>query len=290
MSRYENLFEGASAPHAQFQPASMLNIAAGGGQFGLGPDFSTWLGATPYVQQNMHILVLSAPGYFDKIAGGEQLVGIWKNLIETHCKQWEGFRAGIRHEYGEANFGGTAERLQVVTQATQDRTEPRCNVQDKEGRPIQNFLEFHLRMVQSPLNQTPGLAYLPGLQEVDLLPDRVTGSALAFELDRLQRNVTKAWLLVNFGPKGTGDIEGKRDLTAQLDMPELSLEWTALTQANTPGVKMLAQALWDQVSLAYADPYLQPAMEAGVDADVAAAPGGLIGGIDKAVATAVTRG
>lgn len=289
MTRYNNLFEGASAPHAQHQPAAMIDISVGG-QFGLGPDFTTWLSATPYVQQNLIVVSLSAPGYFSKLAGGDKLIAAWKNLIEVHCQQWEGFRAGIRHEYAESNFGATSERLQVATQSTQDRTEPRSTVRDKEGRPIQNLLEFHLRMVMNPLTQTPGLAYLPGIQEIDLLPDRITGSLLAFELDKLQRNVNKAWLVVNVGPKGTGDIDGKRDLTGQLESNDLQLEWTGLAQSNTPGVKMLAQAFWDQVSLAYADPYLSPAMEAGIDADMAAAPGGFIGGIDKAAATAVTRG
>ena len=59
-------------------------------------------------------------------------------------------------------------------------------------------------------------------------------------------------------PKGTGEIIGSADRQGSLNLQELTIEYTALTQ-RTRGVDFWAQQIMDTIKITDANPYMRDA-------------------------------
>lgn len=267
MSRLTNaLLNGAAYANGSTQP--MIDLAYGG-QNGWSPVLTEWASNQAYVRRQLICVLLEAPGFFQMMPNPEQWVQSLKALVELQAKTIEGFNGGLTVELDEHAVGGAGEFQQEFTDVKRARTEPVFTFVEKAGMPITNLLYNWITYGMMDPDTKTALVGTLGTPPTDLLPDWYSMSCLFFEPDPTHTRVMKAWVTTNMFPKTTGEIIGKRDLTAASEVTNLTVEFTGLSQFNL-GTKTFAQSILDSINIANANPYLRPAFLQGLSADVAA--------------------
>ena len=247
--------------------APMLDMRLGG-QNGYAPNLKEWVNNQAYIQRNLVCLLIEAPKGFQYLPDPAFWVGALKSLVELHPKSITGFNAGTKLDFTENAVSGGGEMQQDVTNITRERSIPVMTFIEKYGRPFQTFIaEWHLNLFGDPDSKIPAIATLPGAKPADLLADMSTATMLFFETDPLHQTVYKAWLTTNMAPEQTGDIIGKRELSAAMDQLEISITWSGISQSSL-GVRLFAQGLLDAINITNANPNLAPAFVSKVDPDL----------------------
>ena len=241
-------------------PRGSLNLGRGG-QFGWTPNYAELANNQAYVQRNMTVLALEAPKFFQFMPNPEFFYEAFKTLIEKHAQKITGFKQGLTLEHATHDIGAGNEKQQEVTQVKRDRTEPVITWVEKEGRPIQKFLDIWIRFgIMDPDAQ---FALISTIAEEATLPkdwlfDWYSGTILAYETDITNRFVDKAWLTTNFFPLATGEINGVRELNANKDILTLDIPFAGASLSNH-AVVLLAQSIHDTIIKLNASPGNMPA-------------------------------
>lgn len=266
MSRATQVLLGGQAfSLGRTQP--MVDVTKGG-QLGFAPEPGQFISNANYVRRNLFCLLLEAPAFFKLMPNPDKWVATLKALVELHPRSIEGLNAGLTVETVNTPAGGGGEVQEEFTDVTQARSQPVFVFDEKYGRPIQSFLyDWITYGMMDPNTKFANVGTLGANSPSDMLPDQYTATMIFIEPDPTHRKVVKSWLSTNMFPKLTGDISGKRDITAQLEMLSLNIEFTALSQFNL-GSNVLAQELLNNINIANANPYLRPAFASGVSADV----------------------
>lgn len=239
-----------------------------GGQQGYAPNYGEWASTTHYVRRNLVAMLLEAPKGFSMLPDPTYYVSALKAMVEVHAKTWDGFKSTLTVEAAETAVGGAGEMFQDPTNVKRERTVPVSTFVDMYGRPMQNFLhDWITYLIGDPDTKVPMISTIAGLKPSDLLADMYGATMLFYEPDPTHTKAAKAWLCTNMFPKTTGDIIGKRELAADMETLELSIEWSAVTQTGA-GVVKFAQKLMDQINLANANPNMRKAFMQAVTADV----------------------
>lgn len=242
-----------------------------GGQQGWAPNYVEWVSNQAYVRRNLVCILLEAPRFFQSMPDPQKWVQCLKSLVELHARTIEGFNAGLTVELDEHPVGGAGEMQQEFTNVTRARTEPSFGFVEKAGMPIQTFLYNWITYgLMDPDTKTALVGTLDGNRPTDLLPDWYAMTCLFYEPDPTHRKVMKAWVTTNMFPKGTGEIIGKRDLTAASEVANLTVEFTGISQYGL-GTNVFAQKILDAINISNANPYLRPSFVQSIASDVDAA-------------------
>lgn len=263
------LLEGKAFSKGATQP--MLDLSYGG-QMGFSPDLREWVSNQAYVRRHVFCLLLEAPAAFTKLAdrNPELWVRNLRSLVELHPKRIEGLNAGLTVETAETPVGGGGEMQQEFTDVKQARSEPVFTWDEKYGMPIQTFLRNWITYaLMDPNSKVANVGTLGTNAPTDMLADQYAASMIFIEPDPTHRKVLKAWLCTNMFPLETGDIVGSRDLTSAMNLQELSIRFSAITQYGL-GVNTFAQKLLDNINITNANPYLRPAFIDKISNDVSA--------------------
>ena len=249
--------------------APMLDLTFGGQQ-GYAPNLAEWVSNQAYVRRNLICILLEAPKVFSLFPNPEKWVQSLKSLMELHVKTIEGFNAGLSVEFDEHPVGGAGEMQQEVINVKRARSEPVFGFVEKYGRPIQTLLDYWIRYGMQDPDTKFALASTLGKHPDDMLADWFTMTCLFIEPDVLHRKVTQAWVTTNMMPKSNGEIIGKRDLTSDLEILNLSIEFTGISQYGK-GVDLFAQNILDRINIEGADPHMRPSFIQDMDSEVAGA-------------------
>lgn len=253
--------------------APMLDLKYGG-QNGFAPNLAEWVSNTHYVRRNLVCILVEAPKGFQMLPDPTFWVSALKSMVEVHAKSIDGFAAGLEVEVQETAVSGGGEMMQDFSNITRARTNPSFSFVDMYGRPIQNFLhDWIINLIGDPDSKIPAISTMAGVKPTDLLADIYSATMLFFEPDPTHTKVAKAWLTTNMYPKGTGEITGKRDLTAAGELSELTVEFTGISQTGL-GVISFAQALLNKINLENANPYARAAFTQDLGSNVAGKTGG----------------
>ena len=269
--------------------APMLDLQYGA-QSGYAPNLTEWVSHQSYISKNLVCLLIEAPRGFQSLPEPQWWVSALKQLVEVHAKSIDGFAAGLKVDTFDNAVSGGGEMQQDPTNVTRERSNPSFVFVEKYGRPIQNFIyEWITNLIMDPDSKVPNISTLPGVRPGDLLADMYGATMLFFEPDPTFTSVSKAWLTTNMYPLLTGDILGKRDLTAPGQEAVLTINFSGLSQ-STLGVRAFAQTLLDSINITNANPNLRPAFMQNIAADVAAATqSGYKAQVDVLGATSILR-
>lgn len=261
------LLQGKAFSKGSTQP--MLDLSYGG-QMGFSPDLREWVSNQAYVRRHVFCLLLEAPAAFKLLT--DQNPDIWvrnlRSLVELHPKRIEGLNAGLTVETAETPVGGGGEMQQEFVDVKQARSEPVFTFDEKYGMPIQTFLRNWITYsLMDPNSKVANVGTLGTNSPTDMLADQYSASMIFIEPDPTHRKVVKSWLCTNMFPLETGDIVGSRDLTTAMNLQELNIRFSAITQFGL-GVNVFAQKLLDNINLTNANPYLRPSHIDKVSADV----------------------
>lgn len=245
-----------------------------GGQNGVAPNLAEWVSTTNYTRRNINVMLMEAPRGFLMMPDAAFYVNALKALIELHMRTWDGFNSTITVATAETQIGGAGEMLETPTNVTRERSQITSQVTDLYGRPFQNLLQDWIYyLIGDPDTKTPMISAIAGVRPEDMLADMYGATILAYEPDPTNTKVSKAWLVTNFFPKTSGDILGKRDLTAGFETLDLSIQWSSICQTSR-GVEMFAQAVHDNLNLTNANPMMRKAFIDQVSSEVAGLPEG----------------
>lgn len=258
-----------------------------GGQQGWAPNLVEWVSNQAYVRRNLICVLLEAPQFFKLMPDPQKWVSSLKSLMELHCKSIEGFNAGLTVETDEHPVGGAGEMQQEVTDVKRARTEPSFTFVEKYGMPIQTFLHNWITYgLMDPDTKFAMVGTLSNQRPEDLLADWYSMSCLFMEPDPQHRKVVKSWVTTNMFPKETGEIIGKRDLTAASEVLNITVPFTGISQFSL-GTNLFAQKILNTINMNNSNPYLRPSFIQDISADVNAAQDGYKKGIEDLGKSAV---
>lgn len=267
----------------------MLDLT-NGGMMGFSPDLKEWVSNQAYVRRHVFCLLLEAPAVFQLLT--DRNPDVWvrnlRALVELHPRSIEGLNAGLTVETADTPVGGGGEVQQEFVDVKQARSQPVFTFDEKYGMPIQTFLRHWITYgLMDPQSKVANVGTLGATAPTDMLADQYAASMIFIEPDPTHTKVVKAWLCTNMFPLGTGDIIGSRDITAAMNLQQLNIEFTAITQVGS-GVNTFAQKLLDNINITNANPYLRESFISEIHADVATAPVGYKAHTENLGATAVT--
>lgn len=270
MSRLSDAILQSNQAYAAGRQNPMLDLTKGG-QMGFAPDYTQWVSNQSYIRRNLFCLLVEAPRGFNYLQNGDKYVGVLKSLVELHALSIDGLNAGLEVETSETPVGGGGQMQQHFTNVTEARSNPVFRFDEKYGMPVASFFRSWItHLMMDPHSKVANIGTLSGNKPTDMLADMYSATMMFIEPDPTHTKVVKSWLCTNMFPTGTGEIVGRRDLTAAGEQTTYDITFTALTQYGL-GVDQFAQTLLDGINITGANPYLRPAFVNEIAADVRAA-------------------
>ncbi len=245
------------------------------GQMGHHTIFANMFANTTYVSRNVVCILVQAPKGFSYFPDASKYIGALKVLVEMHARQIEGLQAGVKAEFVENQIDGSGQIQEDISNTTRDRSTPTFTWLEKPGKPIRWFLEAWITgLGMDPITKIPNVITLNASSKpTDMLGDVTGATMLFFEADPTFTTVNEAWLCTNMFPEGTGDVVGRRDLTAAGQNQEIQVRFTAVTQHGF-GVMSMAQKVLNSMNMEGTNPNLQEAFISSIAADVSAITSG----------------
>lgn len=284
---FEGTYKQAYAANAN-QP--MLDLTYGG-QFGWSPNLTEWVSNQAYVRKQLIPILLEAPKFFMLMPNPDKWVSSLKALVEVHPKSIDGLKAGLEVETEGHAVGGAGEQQLEVTNVTRERSVVRMSWQDKYGAPINTFWEQYITYGMMHPETKYAMVGTLGTPPSDLLADWFTFSMLFIEPDPTHRRVVRSWVTTNLFPQGSGEVEGKRDMTGAGELADMDIELGGISQYNL-GTNVFAQSILDTINITGANPYLKASFingtRSGIDPNVAQADHGYAEGIQNVVSNHAT--
>ena len=266
MARVTEAILGAKG-YGRGHTSPMVDLSYGA-QLGFSPDLREWVSNAAYVRRHVFCLLLEAPRFFQLMPDSQKWTEALRMLFEMHPLTIEGLQAGLEVATDETPVGGGGEMQEEVVNVTRQRTTPTFTFHDKYGAPINTFLRNWIEYgLMNPQSKVANVGTLSGNYPEDMLPDWYSATAIFIEPDPTHRKVVRSWLCTNMWPKTDGEVVGSRDLRSNMNLSNLSIQFSAIAQYGL-GVDILAQQLMDQLVLDNANPHLRPAFVEGVSADV----------------------
>lgn len=266
--------------------SNMLDLSYGG-QNGFAPNLTEWVSQTHYVRRNIHCILLEAPRGFQYLPEPAFWISALKNMVEVHARTITGLNAGLEVSYSEVAVSGGGEQFEDVTDVKRERSNVTFGFTDLYGRPMQSFIQnWILYLLGDPENKIPMINTLTTVRPSDMLADMSSATMLFIEPDPTHSKVAKSWIGTNMRPRLTGEIAGRKDLTAAGDLSELDIGFTGVYQSGI-GVDMFAQAILNSLNMNNANPNLRPAFAQGIASDVYVTGRGLAGNMNDLAGTAL---
>lgn len=261
--------------YARGLSAPMINLRHGGSN-GAQPDYPAYISNSPYVPRNLIIRVLAAPRGFNWLPEPEKWIETLVALFELHPLRVTGFNNQLRVEMRETPFGGAGEMQESVSNVTRSRVQPVFTYVEKYGRPITHFYDrWVTELLMDPNSKFPNVVTRENTvrdEIIDLLPDFIGATFIAFEPDPTFTKVDKAWIVTDVKPKDDlAPQEAQRDIHVGGELLEFPINMTGVAQTG-PGVIAVANKLLNGMTLIGANPLARNAFTDEISGDVIDAP------------------
>ena len=269
MSRVTNAILQPGKAFAAGHQNPMVDLSYGG-QMGYAPDLTEWVSNQQYVRRNLICLLVEAPKGFQYLPNPEYWVATLRSLVELHAISIEGLNATLTVETAETPVGGAGQMHEDFVDVKEERSQPTFKWNEKYGMPVANFLRGWItHLLMDPASKFANIATFSGKRPSDMLADMYAMTCAFIEPDPTHTKVMKSWLVTNMWPKGTGEITGRRDLTAQGEAVTYDVGFTGIAQYGL-GVDAFSQRLLDGINITGANPYNRAAFIDKISADILA--------------------
>nr|DAY32492.1 MAG TPA: virion structural protein [Caudoviricetes sp.] len=261
MARTQGTLLSGTTAYAGLSFAPTIDLRHGG-QNGYISDYRTFISNSSYVQRNLIAFLVEYPRGFEHMGPpnsgiADIYIGTLKALVEQHAKTIEGLNGTIEVEYQDTQVGAAGEVQSDPSRVTRAPSQPVFTWTEKQGRSVQLFFEAWIYyLIMHPDTQTPAISSLPWNKgkNFDYLPDFNSMAVLFVEPDPFQQRVMDAYLCVGMMPKGAGDKNGRRDISAGGNTRDITITFTALTMQSL-GVNQFAQSVLDELNYVGLNPH-----------------------------------
>lgn len=267
---------------------TMIDLRTGG-QMGYAPDYANYLSNQAYVRRNLIPILIEAPRGFRLMREPEKWYATLRALVELHAISIDGFQSMLEVEVQETSpVGGGGEMHQDFTNVTRQRSNPVFRWNEKYGMPVQAFLRAWIQyLIMNPESKVADIATIGGITKpTDMLADMYSMACLFVEPDPTHTKVVKSFLCTNMFPMNSGELTGRRELSAAGEPVTYDIPFTAITQFG-PGVDTMAQSILDSISIENANPALRAALVKEIAADVKSLNNGYKAGVETLANSAI---
>lgn len=270
MARIEEAILGRETSGHGFQ--SPMTDLKYGGQMGYSPVLGEWVSNAAYKRQHVIPILLQYPRAFDVLQNREYWISTLKALVEQHVRTIDGLNAGLNVETAGHPVGGGGQQQLEYTNVTETETSVVMSWEDKYGMAIGRFWRRYVTyLMMDPHSKVAAISTTPeGRRLEDWLPDMYSFSMLFMEPDPHHSRVVKSWVVSNLFPQGTGDIVGRRDITAALEFQPVDITFGGIAQFG-PGVDEFAQSIMDRIDITAASPTNRKSFIQSIQEDISAA-------------------
>jgi len=259
---------GSSAGHN----APMLDLQ-NGGQMGYSQDLAEWVSNQAYIRPDLICLLVEAPLGFQLLKDPDYWVGPLRALVELHPLSIEGLNATLTVDTVDTPVGGGGQQQSDFTDVKEEVSNITFRWGEKYGSPVSTFHRGWItNLIMDPNTKYPNIATLVN-KPTDMLADQYAATMIFIEPDPTHTKVLRAWLVTNMFPKSSGEITGKRDLTAAKENPTYDISYTGIAQFGA-GVDAFAQTLLEGINITGANPQLRAAFVQSISADILASNSG----------------
>lgn len=217
-----------------------------------GQMYAEWHANQAYLRQNVIPYLLKAPKFFDYLPNKQEWIKIYKNVLETLPLTIDGLNSTITVETDSRPVGGGGQEQEEPTNVTRSNSTVSYNFKEIAGKAINKFFETYIYMAfGDEYTKRPNIAtYLSSIDEIGGLygPEMYSGVMLFIEPDVTRMQVLESWLVVNFWPKGAGEIVGRMDKKVGGEIVDVSIEFAGIT-LRTEAVKRLADLILAQLTV-----------------------------------------
>lgn len=258
-----------------------------GGQMGFAPDLSEWVSNQAYVRRNVFCLLIEAPKGFSMLRDPKSWIATLRSLVELHPISIEGLNAGLKVDVVSSPVGGGGQIQEDFVNVTEEPSKVVFKWGEKYGMPVQAFLRGWItNLMMDPNTKFANVSTLAGQRPTDMLADQYAATMLFIEPDPTHTKVVKSWLITNMWPEGTGEITGRRDLTAAAEPVNLDISFTGIAQYSL-GVDAFAQRMLDGINITGANPYNRAAFVQAISEEVLSTTKGYQNNVQATGAAAV---
>lgn len=288
-SRLQDQLLAKNIQPARFGKSPMVDLTYSG-QNGWDLDVNGWVGTTHQVRKPLVALLVEPPRGFDFYPQDKpKLISMLRSMIELHPLSIDGLTQGLEVAVSEQAIGGAGQKFHDPTNVTEAQSEVTFRYAERYGYAFSRYLSCYIKnLIMDPYTKYPGWTNLPNAKSLseDQLADVYSFSVLYYEPDSTNKFVNRAWLMANQYFKTSGEITGKRDLTAEGEVPTYDVPLAGF-QLTGLGVDEFAQRIMDAMNTTGADPIGRKAFLDKISADVLAAKKGYDPNIRDLAATAV---
>ncbi len=245
-----------------------------GGHMGFAADHRYWVNSANYIPRPLIPILIQAPRFLEYLNDAPKRREIMRSVLENHPITIEGINGKLNVARDSSPYGASGEIQEEVVNVTREPSTPTFTWFDKQGRAISTIWEDYIRMaLMEEETKIAGVHMQTGNRPDDHLADLYAFTMLFIEPDPTHRKVVKAALCTNMFPGDGPDWTMRMDKTANMQLQQLTIPFTAITQHGS-GVRRVAQNVLDGISVAGANPYHRAAFIDEIAPDVKAVASG----------------
>ena len=234
--------------------APMIDVGAGG-NFGQRPDYNSWTSNQPYVRRNGIFILLEAPLMFNFLVDSNKYIESLTAMFELHSRTITGLSKTKNVATDSVPMGGGGEVLEVVTNVTVEPTALQIAYNELRGSPIRRMHDVWIEMAgMHHETKNPTIMFskekiksIADRKGVTMTPEWSSASGIFIEPDPSGMACEDAWIIGNIFPKGSGTVEGAKDITADMPIIQHDISYTGFSDIS-PNASLIGQALLDSIN------------------------------------------
>ena len=195
-----------------------------------------WMSSATYVQQRIIPVLVSVPGLMKYMPDADHRKRILRTLMTTTAKSITGLNSTLSVAHEEVVIGNSGDMHDVLSGVSRERSTPSYTWDNRLNAAIthywEQYIEYLLMQADAhiPLVTTLDAYINDGSPEIT--PDDISFTMLFIEPSMNMNSVVRSWLCTNMMPKSSGEITGQRVMGGNLEVKEVSIDFTATTQSN----------------------------------------------------------
>jgi hypothetical protein len=200
------------------------------GQMGAGPDVLKLDASTPLVLNDIIVVVLSVPGFWNKNPMAQQVL---KNIMEVQAKSVSGIDLNYRVNSNAVQYSRDGQQLNMPANVTREAVSPTFTYNEFVGSPIWNFHRKWIFNIQHPDSQVSALS-AENDEKIPWLLSTISASIAIIQPDPTGHydNIIEGAIITGLYPQETGSFGWKKDVSGTPETPERSITYNGIIHHN----------------------------------------------------------
>lgn len=225
--------------------ASIANLNAAGGQYGVGPIFSTLSASSPMVFPRSVIVVTETPRMYNNNLAFAYFL---KTMMETLARQVSGIDLSLQLDTHGVEMGRDGQQIEMPTKTKRQQVSPQFTYTEYIGNPIWNAHYKWMTDIQDPDTDAIGLKnYIDRGEQFDFRLFGLTMFVMQPDMTFQTSRLLNSWIITNVWPKTFGDFGAKVEMTGTQVM-ERSVNYSGYIIHNNDTIAV-GQRLWNSMNL-----------------------------------------